>query len=88
MRSLVSVETSRNVVLNVLSNNRSLQVPVDIKKMIVLVNITRRTHNFTISKNYDIPEELQFTSDGKQFLFLDTGMEDPTGYLSSPQRPI
>ncbi|KAG0423913.1 hypothetical protein DMUE_6119, partial [Dictyocoela muelleri] len=41
-----------------------------------LVTITRKNHNYTTIKDYDIPSELQKTNDDKQFLFFDSGMND------------
>ncbi|KAG0430915.1 hypothetical protein DMUE_5614, partial [Dictyocoela muelleri] len=57
-RSLISTESSRNVVLGVLKDNQHLQIPLNLKKTNDLVTITRKNHNYTTIKDYDIPSEL------------------------------
>lgn len=75
-RALVSSESARNIVLNVLKNNKELHVPLDLKKLNSMVSKERKFNNFTEVKGYDIPMELQVTENNKRFLFYDSGMED------------
>ncbi|KAF9761877.1 hypothetical protein NGRA_2360 [Nosema granulosis] len=67
-RALSSDESNRNVVLSVLKENLSIKVPPDLKKLNDYVHKERKTSNFTVTNNYDIPVELQETVGGKQFL--------------------
>ncbi|KAF9744819.1 hypothetical protein NGRA_3568 [Nosema granulosis] len=75
-RALVSSESTRNIVLNVLKNNKELHVPLDLKRFNSMVSKERKSNNFTEVKGYDIPMELQVTENNKRFLFYDSGMED------------
>ncbi|KAG0419541.1 hypothetical protein EQH57_0482 [Dictyocoela roeselum] len=47
-RSLDTKESSRNVVLGVLKENRHLQIPLNIRKLNSLVNITRKINDYTV----------------------------------------
>ncbi|KAF9747738.1 hypothetical protein NGRA_3507, partial [Nosema granulosis] len=75
-RALHSDESNRNVVLNVLKDNLDLKIPLDLKDCNDFVSKERKINNFTISKDYDIPPELQVAVENKQFLFYDSGIKD------------
>ncbi|KAF9763390.1 hypothetical protein NGRA_1292 [Nosema granulosis] len=75
-RALSSDESNRNVVLNVLKENLSIKVPLNLKKLNDYVHKERKTNNFTVTNNYDIPVELQETVGGKQFLMYDSALKD------------
>ncbi|KAG0442421.1 hypothetical protein DMUE_0280 [Dictyocoela muelleri] len=80
-RALSTNESSRDVVLKVIKDNKSMKVPLDFSKLNTFVNKERKINNFSIIEDYDIPEELQITNENKQFLFLDSGKEDENRVL-------
>lgn len=80
-RSLSSVESNRNVVLEVLKENLDVKIPLDLKYMNDYVNKERRINNYTVVKDYDIPSELQVTVEKKQFLLYDSGIKDKNRVL-------